>query len=229
MKAVSEGTEVSAQDTITAQRQITSHQIKVWIYNSPERDARDPATQLDRPREPHPDRHRHRDAVAADRQLRAVAGGAARGDRARAARGDGTMTTTEPSTTDAATAAELTNASVRLGGKRIFSDVGLTVGRGQFVAVLGPNGAGKSTLMRAILGLLPLESGEVTVLGRPPAQARAGDRLPAPASRVRLLDPDPRDRPRAPRPRRDALGAAGRTHRRRPRTTQGRVRTRRAK
>jgi zinc/manganese transport system substrate-binding protein len=34
MKAVSEGTEVSAQDTITAQRQITSHQIKVWIYNS---------------------------------------------------------------------------------------------------------------------------------------------------------------------------------------------------
>ena len=34
MKAVSEGTEVSAQDTITAQRQITSHEIKVWIYNS---------------------------------------------------------------------------------------------------------------------------------------------------------------------------------------------------
>jgi zinc/manganese transport system substrate-binding protein len=34
MKAVSEGTEISAQDTITAQRQITSHQIKVWIYNS---------------------------------------------------------------------------------------------------------------------------------------------------------------------------------------------------
>ena len=38
--------------------------------------------------------------------------------------------------------------------------------------MLGPNGAGKSTLMRAILGLLPLESGSVTVLGRPPAQAR---------------------------------------------------------
>jgi zinc/manganese transport system substrate-binding protein len=34
MKAVSEGTEVSAQDTITTQRQIASHQIKVWIYNS---------------------------------------------------------------------------------------------------------------------------------------------------------------------------------------------------
>jgi zinc/manganese transport system substrate-binding protein len=34
MKAVSEGTEVSAQDTITTERQITAHQIKVWIYNS---------------------------------------------------------------------------------------------------------------------------------------------------------------------------------------------------
>jgi zinc/manganese transport system substrate-binding protein len=34
MKAISEGTEVGAQDTITAERQITGHQIKVWIYNS---------------------------------------------------------------------------------------------------------------------------------------------------------------------------------------------------
>jgi zinc/manganese transport system substrate-binding protein len=34
MKATSEGTEVTAQDTITAQDQITRHQIKVWIYNS---------------------------------------------------------------------------------------------------------------------------------------------------------------------------------------------------
>ena len=82
------------------------------------------------------------------------------------------MTTTELSPERATTAAELTNVSVRLAGKQIFSDVGLTVGRGQFVAVLGPNGAGKSTLMRTILGLLPLDSGSVTVLGRPPVQAR---------------------------------------------------------
>ena len=34
MKAISEGTEVSAQDTITTEQQITSHQIKVWVYNS---------------------------------------------------------------------------------------------------------------------------------------------------------------------------------------------------
>ncbi len=34
MKAISEGTEVTAQDTITTERQLTAHQIKVWIYNS---------------------------------------------------------------------------------------------------------------------------------------------------------------------------------------------------
>jgi zinc/manganese transport system substrate-binding protein len=34
MNAISEGTEVTAQDTLTAQRQITAHRIRVWIYNA---------------------------------------------------------------------------------------------------------------------------------------------------------------------------------------------------
>jgi zinc/manganese transport system substrate-binding protein len=34
MNAISEGTEVSAQDTIATQDEIARHQIKVWIYNS---------------------------------------------------------------------------------------------------------------------------------------------------------------------------------------------------
>lgn len=34
MRSTSEGTDVSAQDTIATERQISSHQIKVWIYNS---------------------------------------------------------------------------------------------------------------------------------------------------------------------------------------------------
>jgi zinc/manganese transport system substrate-binding protein len=34
MKSISEGTDVSAQDILTTERQITSHEIKVWIYNS---------------------------------------------------------------------------------------------------------------------------------------------------------------------------------------------------
>ena len=34
MRAVSEGTEVTAQDTATAEQQITGHAIKVWIFNT---------------------------------------------------------------------------------------------------------------------------------------------------------------------------------------------------
>jgi zinc/manganese transport system substrate-binding protein len=34
MKAISEGSEVTARDTVTTQQQIATHQIKVWIYNS---------------------------------------------------------------------------------------------------------------------------------------------------------------------------------------------------
>jgi manganese/iron transport system ATP-binding protein len=43
---------------------------------------------------------------------------------------------------------------------------------GESVALIGPNGAGKSTLLKAILGLLPVVRGSITVLGHPPADAR---------------------------------------------------------
>jgi zinc/manganese transport system ATP-binding protein len=70
-------------------------------------------------------------------------------------------------------AVEIQGASVRLGGQPVFSDVELTVRPGEFIAVLGPNGAGKSTLMRAILGLVPLQSGSITTFGRSPEQGRS--------------------------------------------------------
>ena len=82
------------------------------------------------------------------------------------------MTQTEPPRT-AIPALALRDAAIRLGGRTILSEVSLTIGHGEFVAVLGPNGAGKSTLMRSILGLVPLASGSMDVLGRPPQQARA--------------------------------------------------------
>jgi zinc/manganese transport system ATP-binding protein len=83
--------------------------------------------------------------------------------RTGAAPGDGSLTT----------AVKIRGASVRLGGQLVFSDVELAVGPGEFIAVLGPNGAGKSTLMRAILGLVPLQSGSITVLGTSPEQGRS--------------------------------------------------------
>jgi zinc/manganese transport system ATP-binding protein len=69
-------------------------------------------------------------------------------------------------------AVELRDAAVQIAGRPVLRDVSLTVEPGEFLAVLGPNGAGKSTLMRAILGLVPLTGGRVSVLGEAPAQAR---------------------------------------------------------
>jgi zinc/manganese transport system ATP-binding protein len=63
-------------------------------------------------------------------------------------------------------AVRLVDAAIRLGGRTIWSQVNLEVDPGQFVAVLGPNGVGKSTLIKAILGILPLAQGRMTVLGR---------------------------------------------------------------
>jgi zinc/manganese transport system ATP-binding protein len=71
----------------------------------------------------------------------------------------------------AAPAVHFDQAGVRIGRRTIWSDVTLRVARGEFAAILGPNGVGKSTLVKAALGLVPLSSGTVTVLGRPPGQA----------------------------------------------------------
>ena len=63
------------------------------------------------------------------------------------------------------------------GETRVLHGVSLTVRAGRVHALLGRNGAGKSTLLRAAMGLLPTQSGRVTLdatdLGRMPAHARA--------------------------------------------------------
>jgi zinc/manganese transport system ATP-binding protein len=74
---------------------------------------------------------------------------------------------------DESAAVIVERATARVGGRTIWSDISLTVARGEFVAVLGPNGAGKSTLIKAILGLQPLSVGSASVLGQRPGAARA--------------------------------------------------------
>lgn len=51
--------------------------------------------------------------------------------------------------------------TVRLGREEVLKGVSLAVEPGEIVTILGPNGSGKSTLLRALLGILPLSSGEV--------------------------------------------------------------------
>lgn len=56
---------------------------------------------------------------------------------------------------------------------RALHDVGFTVAPGERVALLGHNGAGKSTLMKIILGLIPADSGEISVMGSAPGSRAA--------------------------------------------------------
>jgi zinc/manganese transport system ATP-binding protein len=59
------------------------------------------------------------------------------------------------------------NVTIRLGGRNILSAASFEVEDGEFVGMLGANGAGKTTLMRAALGLVPVASGSIAVLGKP--------------------------------------------------------------
>lgn len=73
----------------------------------------------------------------------------------------------------AARAIDAIDAAVALGGRTVWHGLDLSVDRGGFVAILGPNGVGKSTLVKAILGLVPLTAGTLTVLGDRPGERNA--------------------------------------------------------
>ena len=50
-------------------------------------------------------------------------------------------------------------------GKPAVDRLDLTIRAGEFYALLGPNGAGKTTTLRMVAGLLPPESGAISVFG----------------------------------------------------------------
>ena len=55
------------------------------------------------------------------------------------------------------------NISVSYDGNEAVTDVSFSFEPGSLIGVLGPNGAGKSTLMKAMLGLIPKDHGDVRI------------------------------------------------------------------
>lgn len=53
------------------------------------------------------------------------------------------------------------NATLNLDQRVLWSDLNLDVAPGEFIAVIGSNGSGKTSLLKAILGQLKLDSGEI--------------------------------------------------------------------
>lgn len=48
----------------------------------------------------------------------------------------------------------------------IVDGISVTVPAGSMTTIIGPNGSGKSTFLKAVVGLLPLRSGEITIDGK---------------------------------------------------------------
>lgn len=64
------------------------------------------------------------------------------------------------------------DVSVVLGGREVLSGISTVLRGGEFAGLVGPNGAGKTTLLRSILGLVPIASGSIRVLGDRPGAHR---------------------------------------------------------
>ena len=61
---------------------------------------------------------------------------------------------------------DVRDLSVGYGRLAVVHGVNMCVDRGEVVCLLGANGAGKSTTLRALVGLVPQQGGEVVWLGR---------------------------------------------------------------
>lgn len=49
---------------------------------------------------------------------------------------------------------------------KVLQNIALRIGKGEWVGLYGPNGSGKTTLLRILAGLLPQDTGTVSVSGR---------------------------------------------------------------
>ncbi len=56
--------------------------------------------------------------------------------------------------------------SIGYGGSHVVRDLSLELCAGEILGLIGPNGAGKSTTLHALMGLVPLRSGDVELDGR---------------------------------------------------------------
>jgi phosphonate transport system ATP-binding protein len=68
----------------------------------------------------------------------------------------------------AAPAIDCQNLIVAYGNNRslpVLNKVNVQIQLGEFVAILGLNGAGKSTLLRCLAGLVPIQQGQIQILG----------------------------------------------------------------
>ncbi|OEH94555.1 ABC transporter ATP-binding protein [Bacillus solimangrovi] len=60
---------------------------------------------------------------------------------------------------------EIKDVTKRFGRKSVLKEVSFTAQKGQITCLIGMNGVGKTTIMKAIMGLTPIDSGEILIDG----------------------------------------------------------------
>lgn len=63
-------------------------------------------------------------------------------------------------------ALDIENLHVSYQDTKALSNISLSVDKGKIVGIVGPNGAGKSTLIKAVLGLTPIDAGNIKIYGQ---------------------------------------------------------------
>lgn len=71
------------------------------------------------------------------------------------------------------TAISIDNLSVAYQHNVVLSQVTTAVPEGMITGIIGPNGSGKTTLIKAIMGLIPLQTGNVRIWNEPLDKIRA--------------------------------------------------------
>lgn len=66
------------------------------------------------------------------------------------------------------TAISIQNLTVRFGDVLAVDNVSLDFEEGEFISIVGPSGCGKTTILNMLTGLMPLQQGKVSLLGKTP-------------------------------------------------------------
>ncbi|MEF9927190.1 MAG: ABC transporter ATP-binding protein [Massilia sp.] len=62
---------------------------------------------------------------------------------------------------------EIQNVRAGYGAINVLWDLSLSIAPGKLTTIIGQNGAGKTTLLRAMMGLIPVSQGTITLDGKP--------------------------------------------------------------
>jgi len=66
-------------------------------------------------------------------------------------------------------AISISGLTVRFGEVLAVDNASLDVADGEFVSIVGPSGCGKTTILNLLTGLVPLQDGRISLLGKTPA------------------------------------------------------------